>query len=97
MTFAFVDGRVITGDGRILERATVLVEHEKIVSVAEAGTRVAAQVMGLEKKLGTIEEGKLADIVLVRGNPLDDVELLLKEENIRFVMKGGQPVKGWQC
>ena len=35
MTIAFVDGPVITGDGRILEHATVLVENDKIVKVAE--------------------------------------------------------------
>ncbi len=34
MTIAFVDGPVITGDGRILEHATVLVEDDKIVKVA---------------------------------------------------------------
>ena len=33
MTFAFLDGPVITGDGRILERATVLVENDKIVKL----------------------------------------------------------------
>ena len=36
MTIAFVDGPVITGDGRILEHATVLVQDDKIVKVAEA-------------------------------------------------------------
>jgi imidazolonepropionase-like amidohydrolase len=35
MATAFVDGRVIVGDGRILERATVLVEDEKIVKIAQ--------------------------------------------------------------
>ena len=35
MTTAFVDGPVITGDGRILEHATVLVEDDKILRVAD--------------------------------------------------------------
>jgi imidazolonepropionase-like amidohydrolase len=51
----------------------------------------------LEKELGTIEEGKLADIVVIEGNPLDDVDILLKQENIRLVMKGGKLVKGRKC
>ena len=55
----------------------------------ESGTRVAAHVLGLEKELGTIEEGKLADVVMVEGNPLEDIEILLKEESIRLVMKEG--------
>jgi imidazolonepropionase-like amidohydrolase len=63
----------------------------------KAGTSVAARVLGLEKELGTIEEGKLADIVVIEGNPLDDVDILLKQENIRLVMKGGKLVKGRKC
>jgi len=40
MTIAFVDGPVITGDGRILEHATVLVENDKITKVAEGGVSI---------------------------------------------------------
>jgi len=60
----------------------------------ESGTRIASQVLGLENALGTIEEGKLADLIVVEGNPLEDVGLLLKPEAIRLVMQGGKLVKG---
>ena len=60
----------------------------------EAGTRIAAQVLGWEKELGTVEEGKLADLVLIAGNPLEDMEILLKRESIRVVMKNGKQVSG---
>ena len=40
MTIAFVDGPVITGDGRILEHATVLVEKDKIVKVAAGDVNI---------------------------------------------------------
>jgi imidazolonepropionase-like amidohydrolase len=60
----------------------------------EAGTRIAARVLGMEKELGTIEEGKRADLVLIEGNPLEDIEILLKRELIRLVMKGGKQVSG---
>jgi imidazolonepropionase-like amidohydrolase len=59
----------------------------------EAGTRIAARVLGLEKELGTIEEGKLADLVMVEGNPLEDITALLKPESVRLVMQGGRLVK----
>jgi imidazolonepropionase-like amidohydrolase len=65
-----------------------------VMEAIEAGTRIAAQVLGMEKELGTIEEGKLADLVLVEGNPLEDIEILLKRESIRLVMQGGKLVKG---
>ena len=59
----------------------------------EAGTRIAARVLGLEEELGTVEEGKLADLIMVEGNPLDNIEILLKRESIRLVMQGGKVVK----
>jgi imidazolonepropionase-like amidohydrolase len=59
----------------------------------EAGTRIAARVLGLGKELGTIEEGKLADLVMVEGNPLEDITALLKPESVRLVMQGGRLVK----
>jgi len=60
----------------------------------EAGTRVAARVLGLEKELGTVAEGKVADLVMVEGNPLDNINVLLNQESIGLVMQGGKIVKG---
>ena len=39
--------------------------------------------------VGTIEAGKKADIILVDGDPLKDIAVLQKRENIRMVMKEG--------
>jgi len=60
----------------------------------QAGTGIAAQTLGLDKVIGTVEEGKLADLVVVEGNPLDDMEILLKPEAVMLVMQGGNIVKG---
>jgi imidazolonepropionase-like amidohydrolase len=59
----------------------------------EAGTRIASEVLGLENQIGTIEVGKLADLVVVQGNPMDDVGVLLPEEAVHLVMQGGKLVK----
>lgn len=51
-----------------------------------AATRNAATLLGAENDLGTIEVGKLADIVGVQGNPLTNIELL---REMQLVMKDG--------
>ena len=51
-----------------------------------SATSLASELMGTKDSLGTIEAGKLADIVAVPGDPLSDVSLM---EKVDFVMKGG--------
>lgn len=59
----------------------------------QAATRVGAECLGLEKKIGTIEQGKMADLVIVAGDPLKDITVLQKAENIHQVLKSGKKVK----
>src|ERR1700730_11689103 len=54
-----------------------------------SATQWAARCLGLERELGTIEKGRLADMVVVKGNPLDDVKVLLDSACIELVLKGG--------
>jgi imidazolonepropionase-like amidohydrolase len=51
-----------------------------------AGTLSGAKLLGWEKRVGSIEAGKLADIVAVPGNPLADIHVT---ERVSFVMKDG--------
>jgi imidazolonepropionase-like amidohydrolase len=53
----------------------------------ESATREAARLLGREHDLGTVEVGKLADLVAVPGDPLEDVTAL---QRVGFVMKGGE-------
>ncbi len=59
--------------------------HEAIC----AATRDAAHLMKMEKDLGTLEPGKLADLVVVDGNPLEDIRVLQDMSNIAIVIKDG--------
>jgi imidazolonepropionase-like amidohydrolase len=52
-----------------------------------AGTSAAAKLLGMENRIGTLAAGKMADVVAVRGNPLQDVRVL--ETGVVFVMKDG--------
>jgi len=51
-----------------------------------SATSAAAELLGVQDSLGSIEPGKLADIVAVPGDPLADVTVM---EKVNFVMKGG--------
>lgn len=53
-------------------------------------TRMGAELLGTLDKVGTVEPGKLADIVLVNGDPLSDIRVLQPAGNIHLVMKGGE-------
>jgi imidazolonepropionase-like amidohydrolase len=58
-----------------------------------ATTKTAAECLGWEDRVGTLEAGKLADVVITREDPLQDVRSLEKTDNILVVMKGGEVVK----
>ena len=55
-----------------------------------AGTIVSAEMLGKDAEIGSIKEGKYADIVAMPGNPVEDIAAV---ENVTFVMKGGEIVR----
>jgi len=57
-----------------------------------ATTRVAAGCLGWQDRVGTVEAGKLADIVISKEDPLADIRCLEENENIALVIKGGEIV-----
>jgi imidazolonepropionase-like amidohydrolase len=56
----------------------------------QAATLHAADLLGQSSQMGTIEEGKMADIVAVEGNPSEDIRSMSK---VKFVMKEGKIYK----
>ncbi len=56
------------------------------MEVISAATKTNARILGLEDELGTIEPGKLADIIIVDGNPLRNIEVL---DYVDVVIKDG--------
>jgi imidazolonepropionase-like amidohydrolase len=52
----------------------------------QAATLVPARVMGLEKETGTVEKGKRADLILINGNPLEDIH---NTRNLEYVITNG--------
>jgi imidazolonepropionase-like amidohydrolase len=58
-----------------------------------AATKIASEVLGLQNTLGSLERGKIADLMVVDGNPLEDITLLQRKEKIFVVMKEGRLFK----
>jgi imidazolonepropionase-like amidohydrolase len=58
-----------------------------------SATRTNAELLGREDDIGTVTEGKLADLVAVDGDPLQDPELFDQPERIVLVVQGGKVVK----
>jgi len=63
-----------------------LAEHLGPVRALHAGTRGPIEWLGLSDDLGTLEEGKYADLIAMDADPLDDTAAF---RGVRFVMKGG--------
>jgi imidazolonepropionase-like amidohydrolase len=55
-----------------------------------SSTKVAAECMRWDDRVGTLEAGKLADIIIVDGDPLADIRILEQRERVALVMKDGK-------
>jgi len=65
----------------------------KPMDAIAAATRNAAAAIGLEGKVGTIEKGKLADLIVVDGNPLRNIKVLRDTNRIVLVLRDGKIMK----
>jgi imidazolonepropionase-like amidohydrolase len=70
-------------------KTEVMSPMESLVSA----TRTNAELFGMESEIGTIEEGKLADLLIVEGDPLQNIAVLQRREDLRLIMKGGRVIK----
>jgi imidazolonepropionase-like amidohydrolase len=59
------------------------------MQIITAATKNGAEVCGISDKVGTIEAGKRADILIVKGNPLEDLQNI---RNVAFVIKDGNKI-----
>jgi imidazolonepropionase-like amidohydrolase len=59
------------------------------MQAVQAATSWAAEAVGLEREIGTVEKGKRADLIAVAGDPLANVGILADAQRIRLVLKDG--------
>jgi imidazolonepropionase-like amidohydrolase len=61
----------------------------KPMEVLLSATRVNAELFRMEKEIGTVEPGKYADLIAVKGNPLRDLRVFQNPTSLHLIMKGG--------
>ena len=80
--------------GRNLGELQYLVEiGMEPIEAIEAGTIRGARFFNQDDRLGSIETGKLADLILVKGNPAEDISILADNDNVKKVISDGKLVK----
>lgn len=79
------------GYARDLEHFVKLVGMTPMDAIVTA-TKYGSQIMQMEDKIGTIEVGKLADILVVDGNPLDNIAVLQDHDKLNLILKDGEYV-----
>ena len=81
-------GGYVHGDNA--REVQILVEKGmSTMQAIQSCTGWAAECVGLEKDIGTISKGKYADLLVIDGDPLKDIEALRRPDSIKLVMKGG--------
>ena len=57
-----------------------------------SATKFGAEACGISDKIGTIEKGKLADLLVVSEDPTSNIDVLLNRENVKYIIKEGNLV-----
>ena len=65
----------------------------KPMEVLLSATRVNAEIFRMEDRIGSVEPGKYADLLVVKGNPLQDLRVFQNQDNLHLIMKGGRAYK----
>ncbi|MBI4483108.1 MAG: amidohydrolase family protein [Acidobacteria bacterium] len=97
--FVKAGGKIYSGTDSAAATTPGLSLHHEMELLVDAGlspteailtsTRWGAEIIGLDKKLGTVEVNKLADLVILRGNPLEDIR---RTREIEQVVRDGEIV-----
>lgn len=101
LAFGTDSGSPVVPHNEVVSEMEALLEFGVFDSVEEiltAATRRSADMLGVADRLGTLEAGKMADLVIVHGNPFEDLQAMRKVDKVfvggRLVVDGGAVVRG---
>lgn len=63
------------------------------MEIIQAATKTNSELLLMQDRIGTLERDKLADMILVDGNPLEDIRIMCRAEAIKVVIQDGRIVK----
>ena len=86
------DAGLVPAHGATLGELGCLVKFAKMTPMQAivAGTKTSAELCGVDDTLGTLEAGKIGDVVVVKGDPTADIDSLADKDNILLVLKEGK-------
>ena len=84
-------GSDLLGDMQALRTVELELKGQvmKPMEVLLSATRVNAELFRMDKEIGSVEPGKYADLIVVKGNPLKDLRVFQNQDNLHLIMKGG--------
>ncbi len=88
-------GSDLLGD-MMIQRAVELELKAQVMTPMEvllSATRVNAELFRMQDKIGSVDPGKYADLLVVAGNPLKNLRVLQNQDSLRLIMKGGRVYK----
>jgi imidazolonepropionase-like amidohydrolase len=63
------------------------------MEVLLSATKVNAELFRMSHKIGSVEPNKLADLIVLEGNPLRNLRALQNQDNLKVIMKDGRVYK----
>ncbi len=81
--------RILQHGGNAFELECMVKAGMSAMEAIVAATKTAAEAVGFEHMIGSIEEGKFADLLVVDADPLADISVLQDKSNIKLIMKNG--------
>lgn len=101
LAFGTDSGSPVVPHSDVVSEMAALLEFgvfETVQQVLTTATKHSAEMMGLADRLGALAPGKLADIVVVDGNPFEDLQVMRRVDRVfvggRMVVEGGAVVRG---